>query len=238
MSSTARTTGEVAATDRRHPKHGEGNGSLVGPGARARGPQEGDLERPALGLGQRRERLLEDGLEEITERGVGQPRLGLDRTAGQDPVVPREGIRQPFLPHRGLADAGIAGQEQRARAARDRVEESLEDGELGLASDDFTRTCSPRLDGRQDSRDGGREASEDPVEQRTVGAPAIARGRVGGGRGGWDSNPRTGRPVSGFQDRRLRPLGHPPGSQSTRVPPRPGRPHPPVDERGAPRYVR
>jgi hypothetical protein len=33
----------------------------------------------------------------------------------------------------------------------------------------------------------------------------------GSKREGWDSNPRAGRPANGFQDRRLRPLGHPPG---------------------------
>ena len=32
----------------------------------------------------------------------------------------------------------------------------------------------------------------------------------------WDSNPGTGRPVNGFQDRRLRPLGHPPGGMLLR----------------------
>ena len=62
-------------------KHGQGNGPLVGSGARARGAQEGHLEGPALWLWQRWECLLEDGLEEVTEGGVGQACLGLDRTA-------------------------------------------------------------------------------------------------------------------------------------------------------------
>jgi len=60
---------------------GQGNGSLAGPGTRTRGPQEGHLERPALRLGHRWKCLLEDGLQEVTEGGVGQTRLRLDRTA-------------------------------------------------------------------------------------------------------------------------------------------------------------
>ena len=60
---------------------GQGDGPLVGPGARTRGPQEGHLEGPALWLRHGRERLLEDRLEEVTEGGVGQACLRLDRTA-------------------------------------------------------------------------------------------------------------------------------------------------------------
>ena len=62
-------------------KHGQGNGPLVGSGARSRGAQEGHLEGLALWLRHGGERLLEDGLEEVTEGGVGQACLGLDRTA-------------------------------------------------------------------------------------------------------------------------------------------------------------
>ena len=35
--------------------------------------------------------------------------------------------------------------------------------------------------------------------------------RIRGAREEWDSNPRMSCPINGFQDRRLRPLGHPPG---------------------------
>ena len=62
-------------------EHGQGNGSLVGSGARSRGAQEGHLEGLALWLRHGGECLLEDGLEEVTEGGVGQACLGLDRTA-------------------------------------------------------------------------------------------------------------------------------------------------------------
>ena len=60
---------------------GQGNGPLVGPGARTRGPQEGHLEGLALWLRHGGKCLLEDGLEEVTEGGVGQARLRLDRAA-------------------------------------------------------------------------------------------------------------------------------------------------------------
>ena len=50
----------------------------------ARGPPRG----PALWLRHGRECLLEDGLEEVTEGGVGQSRLGLDRTARERAVAP------------------------------------------------------------------------------------------------------------------------------------------------------
>jgi len=56
-------------------------GPLVGAGARSRGAQEGHLEGLALWLRHRGERLLEDGLEEVTECSVGQACLGLDRAA-------------------------------------------------------------------------------------------------------------------------------------------------------------
>ena len=62
-------------------KHGQGNGPLVGSGARSRGAQEGHLEGLALWLRHGGECLLEDGLEEVTECSVGQACLGLDRTA-------------------------------------------------------------------------------------------------------------------------------------------------------------
>ena len=130
-------------------KHGQGNGSLVGPGTRARGPQEGHLEGPALWLRQRRKRLLEDGLEEVTERGVGQPRLGLDRTAGQGAVARRRAPASPsfhtvVFPMPGSPDRskalGAVGIESRKRW---RI------GELGLASDDFTQPAPlASMDGR------------------------------------------------------------------------------------------
>ena len=50
--------------------------------------------------------------------------------------------------------------------------------------------------------------------------PRWGRGRCNGHvslqkwRRGWDSNPRTSHPVGGFQDRCLRPLGHPSGRAS------------------------
>jgi hypothetical protein len=49
-------------------------------------------------------------------------------------------------------------------------------------------------------------------------APSRPRRRLdttGRSREEWDSNPRASCPANGFQDRRLRPLGHPPGRQTT-----------------------
>ena len=57
----------------------KGNGPLVGSGTRTRGPQESHLERQALRLRQGWKRLLEDGLEEVTEGRVGETRFRLDR---------------------------------------------------------------------------------------------------------------------------------------------------------------
>jgi hypothetical protein len=117
---------------------GQGNGPLVGAGARTRGSQGGDLESPALRLGHGRECLLEDGLEEVTEGGVRQARLRFDRAARERAVAPKLRPRQPLLPHGGLADAGISRQEHGARPGRDRVQEAMEDRELRLAPDDVT----------------------------------------------------------------------------------------------------
>ena len=129
-------------------KHGQGNGSLVGSGARSRGAQEGHLEGLALWLRHGGERLLEDGLEEVAEGGVGQARLRLDRAARERAVAPKLSTRQPLLPHGGLPDAGITRQEQGARPSGDRVEEAVEDREFGLASDDITGHSVPPVSGR------------------------------------------------------------------------------------------
>jgi hypothetical protein len=81
MSSTATTTGEVKATDRRQPRTaretarwsarrpilGSAGGPPRGPGAVAPGTVGSASSR--------------NGLEEVTEGSVGQPCLGLDRTA-------------------------------------------------------------------------------------------------------------------------------------------------------------
>ena len=81
MSSMATTTGEVVATDRRHPRTARETARWSARAPELGDAQEGHLEGPALGLRQGRERLLEDRLEEVTEGGVGQTRLRLDRTA-------------------------------------------------------------------------------------------------------------------------------------------------------------
>ena len=115
---------------------GQGDGPLVGPCARARGPQEGHLEGPALRLRQGWKRLLEDRLEEVTEGGVGKTRLRFDRAARERAVAPSQGARQAHPPNGGLPDAGFTEQEQGTRAGRERVQQAIEDRELGLAPDD------------------------------------------------------------------------------------------------------
>ena len=180
MSSTATTTGDVEATDRRHPRTAREHGSLVGSGARARGAQEGHLEGQPLWLRHRRQRLLEDGVEEVTEGRVGQavspPRpdrrrgSGSRRRAPASPSFHTVVFPMPGSPDRSNA-LGPLGIESRKR---------LEDRELRLASDDITRQHrSPRVDGRQDSRDGGSEPCRPSSPVRVLAGHLRPNGRYG-----------------------------------------------------------
>jgi hypothetical protein len=107
------------------------------------------------------------------------------------------------------------------------------------------RAQPPRLPQRAPTPDPGLKTNQMPPPRttRAVAMPmtTIPQRRPGGCRGGagidptgstgsaiyggvgegphqreeWDSNPRASCPANGFQDRRLRPLGHPPGAERT-----------------------
>jgi len=127
------------------PQDGQRDGPLVGAPAGTRRSQERHLQGRALRLGERRQALVQDGLDEVAEDGVRETRLGLDGAARERPVAALEGSRQSLLPNGRLPDAGITRQKQGARAGRDRVQEAMEDRELGLAPDDVTgQRRSPR----------------------------------------------------------------------------------------------
>jgi hypothetical protein len=63
------------------PQHGQRDGPLVGAPAGRRRSQERHLEGRALRLGERRQALVQDGLDEVAEDGVRETPLGLDGTA-------------------------------------------------------------------------------------------------------------------------------------------------------------
>ena len=77
----ATTTGVLVATDRRHPSTARETARWS-----ARAPELGARRRATsrawrCGSGRVGKRLLEDRLEEVTEGGVGEACLRLDRTA-------------------------------------------------------------------------------------------------------------------------------------------------------------
>ena len=188
-SSTATTTGEVEATDRRHPSTRQETARWSARAPDLGGAQEGHLEGLALWLRQRRERLARGWA-----RGGHRVRRRTARVSASTGPHERCGsrrelsIRQPsfhtvVLPMPGSPDRsnalGPLGIESRNRwrTARNSGSRPMTPPER----------CSPRLDGRlRILGSGGREAREDPSRptHRSARTADKAPGRVGGGRGG------------------------------------------------------
>jgi hypothetical protein len=88
-----------------------------------------------LRVGQGRDRLVTDRLEEVRQRGERQDRLSLGRATGEGQVAPL--ARQPdgIAPDGGLSDAGLAVDDERRQARRPVVEQALDGRPFGISAD-------------------------------------------------------------------------------------------------------
>jgi hypothetical protein len=119
------------------PEHGQErhrHGALVGRSAGWLPPQCGECERSLLRPGQLRQRLVDHGVQQIAQGGVGQPGLRRARPARQHDVFTPGCGADALQPDRGLADAGVAFDQQSCRAGRRGSQEPSDGGELLLAT--------------------------------------------------------------------------------------------------------
>ena len=84
----------------------------------------------------RRAGLVEGGADEIRERRVRQRRLALRRTRLEDTDRPRLRGAHGLEPHRGLADACLALDDERDRPGVYVVEEASDERQLRVSTDD------------------------------------------------------------------------------------------------------
>ena len=95
-----------------------------------------DLERLALRGGQLVQVVVGKIVREVAEAREREPRLGLLGDDAQHAAAARLRVRQRRPPHRGLADAGLALDQQRARAVVEAVEQGARGGALLVALDE------------------------------------------------------------------------------------------------------
>src|SRR5581483_10587237 len=91
-------------------------------------------ERPALRARDRRQAAEVDVGEEVADGDVRELQLRLARARREHPQPGRGRLGQAGLPERRLADAGLAGQEERTPGAFE--QELAQRLQLGLAADD------------------------------------------------------------------------------------------------------
>ena len=105
--------------------------------------QQRGLERPPprrRELGQHLRRAIR---EEVAERRVGEPLLGLRGSGAEHAERPLPGGLDAGRPERRLADPGLAFEDERSRAAVRPVEEGVQRCDLVLPADDLH--CHPGL---------------------------------------------------------------------------------------------
>ncbi len=112
-------------------------GSRLGRRALVGGAKERDLKRMALRFGQRVERLRGHRLEQVSQRGERELRLGLRRSANQRPVAARLGSANRLPPQGRLADPGLPLELEGHEPVLRRVEKALDRRELALPADDL-----------------------------------------------------------------------------------------------------
>jgi hypothetical protein len=132
--------------DRQHQgtRHGKGYERTMergrkGPAIRRGGgglhPEQRHLEGGSLRWRERIERFVDDPLEEISEAGDGEPRLGLRGPRRKCAVGEGPSLRQGVEPQGALADARFAPEDQGLRPGGDGIEERRDTGELGLPAE-------------------------------------------------------------------------------------------------------
>lgn len=114
----------------------------VGSRPRAPGPQQRDVERAALRLGQRPLELVQRVPQQIAETCIGEPGLGSGGPRDHDAVSARLRDRETCLPHGALPDARWTGDEDGVRAAGIGRQELGDGLELSLAAHDVTHRSS------------------------------------------------------------------------------------------------
>jgi hypothetical protein len=123
---------------------------------------ERHLQRMPLWRRQPGKQIIEHRLEQITEHGERELRLGLDRACRQhaEPALARR--LDARLPERGLANSGLAGESQRCRARVERRNEAIELCELLVSADHVgPRRCGHRCCDRK--RIDGAGVSSSPI---------------------------------------------------------------------------
>ena len=98
-----------------HIQHGEPDRVRIRRAVAGLGEQQRDLQRPPSQGDERGRRLLEHGGDQLREPGEGKRRLGLDSTAGQNTLETLTALLDARLPEDRLADAGLAGEDERGR---------------------------------------------------------------------------------------------------------------------------
>ncbi len=112
--------------------------------------QERDLKRSPPWRRELRQHL-DDGIpEQVAERRVCKPLLGLRRSGAEHPQPPLACSRHPGQPERRLADPGVAFEHDSGRPIARPVEEGVQRGNLVLPTDDLDSHLEPML-----TRSGG-----------------------------------------------------------------------------------
>ena len=95
--------------------------------------QERDVDCSALWRRQQREDLVSDRLEQVGQRGEGEPRLRLRRPSGDDTQPARLAAPHRLLPHRRLADARLSDDLQRGERRLGLAEKLIDGSQLRAA---------------------------------------------------------------------------------------------------------
>ena len=116
----------LQAEQLQHVANGDTDRALVDAVARCVPSEHRNLEGAAPGRGQCRQRLVDDAFEQITEAGVREAALGLDRPCRENPRTALLPLLDAREPQRRLADARLALEHERNRRLRHLLNERLD----------------------------------------------------------------------------------------------------------------
>ena len=192
---------EARDRDRQRPLVGQRPGGLD--------PEERDLERMPLRVGQPSEQARVDIGEEVGQRPERETLLRASGPARQDREAGVRGGAETRRPDGGLADAGIAFEDEHREPARGARDEPLDGRKLVSPADDLVRHGRPRLPLRREPVD----LPVCPADRRLRAAERTVHPDAPAGADGADamSRPST-RPTSSCADMRVtsgQPCTHP-----------------------------
>ena len=116
------------------PERGQSHGRRID-GRDTLAPTQRLLERGPMRLRQLGEHVILDAGEQVVQYGKGERDLCLGGLCDHDPEPAAAGLFDDCRPDRGLADSGLAHQQQPTRALRGTSEEVLRLGDLPLSTD-------------------------------------------------------------------------------------------------------